>query len=233
MRRAEKLFLVLLVIGLLGAGGIAFGEKAFAPGERRPAAVLPPPGVTVLPLETRAAPSAPADRKSASPTPALTGAQWARQTYGKRLIRRLYIPAAQVRALVVPITWHWDDIRNVPSWESPKAEVGWVIGSALPDDREGTIILYAHNNMYQAVFRELGHLSRGDKIYLYTGDGTQKWTYIVDSVQIIAVDDEAGMQRMARALRNAAGPRLILLSCWPPNNNTSRVMVIAFPQQMW
>jgi len=103
-----------------------------------------------------------------------------------------------------------------------------VVTSALPD-QAGNIVLYGHNNMYGAVFKNLGTLEPGDSILLETGQ--RAWEYHVSRVELLPIlaasaDDLAAYQAY---LQPTAAPRLTVISCWPPESNTHRVVVIAGP----
>jgi LPXTG-site transpeptidase (sortase) family protein len=114
-------------------------------------------------------------------------------------------------------------------WDSPGAKVGWVIDSALPGDAQGNIILYGHNNINSSVFRDLADLQAGDAIALSTSQGD--WAYEVAEVHIVPVDESQGDRaEYARHLLPGLAPRLTLISCWPPDNNTHRVIVVAYPE---
>ena len=62
--------------------------------------------------------------------------------------------------------------------------------------------------------------------------GTQLFTYLVDQVVILPDTNISDEQRIANA--RWIGPfdeeRLTLVSCWPRNNNTHRIIVVAHPQ---
>lgn len=113
----------------------------------------------------------------------------------------------------------WDDVRYA---------VGWHLNSAVPDV-PGNIVLSGHNNIYGSVFRDLWRLKAGTPIYLYTG--TERHTYVVDSIQIMPERNATTAQQAKTAayIVQSTDQRLTLVSCWPPNSNTHRVFVIASP----
>jgi len=157
----------------------------------------------------------------------------AESVYGSRLVRSILIPAIRVSSAVVPVGWR---IVNRPGaafsdgeWDSPAADVGWAISSALPDEPGGNILMYGHNNMYASVFKDLGSLVPGDNIFLSNAEHT--WQYTVAQVRILPVLEASDSQRAAYLayLQPSVSPRLTLISCWPPVSNTYRVVVIADP----
>ena len=121
-----------------------------------------------------------------------------------------------------------DLLRMLPEWDNPEAEVGWVVSSALPGDA-GNIILYGHNNIHSSVFLRLSEMQPGDEIALTTGEG--EWRYRVKEVRILEIGGEEADQRAYQQyLQPGEEALLTLLSCWPPDNNTHRVIVKALPE---
>lgn len=183
----------------------------------------PPPAFDITPAPAPAAVEYKIDDLALS----LFGAQ--------RLIERVRIPAIGVNSEVVPVGWQRRFGSPVEAdaleWDSPGDYVGWVVASALPDQR-GNVILYGHNNLFTAVFRDLWKLEPGDKIYLQTAERT--WEYLVDQVVIIPIEGAAEEERAAYdAYFYPSGiPRLTVVSCWPPDNNTHRVIVTAYPLRL-
>jgi LPXTG-site transpeptidase (sortase) family protein len=215
------------------AGLLAVLLAGCAPTDRAP---LPPaPQVWITPAA--AAPDStvpPAPTGTAIPSiPPSSPVEIASQIYGERLIRNIGIPALGVSSPVVPVGWQVDAAAGsgTAEWDSPGAAVGWILTSALPD-QPGNIILYGHNNMYGAVFKNLGMLAAGDAILLETGQ--RAWEYRVIEVALLPIlaaspADAASYQAY---LQPADSPRLTVISCWPPEGNTHRVVVIAEPVPM-
>ncbi len=154
-----------------------------------------------------------------------------RAQYGRRLIEWVVIDAINVLAPVVPVGWDaGGDAQNTDAvqWDSPEASVGWVLGSALPDETAGNILLYGHNNIHSSVFRDLWRLESGDEVVLKSAEA--EWRYQVSQVEILPVlEQEADAIAYAEYLRPSRAPRLTLISCWPPTSNTHRVIVVAYP----
>jgi LPXTG-site transpeptidase (sortase) family protein len=176
-------------------------------------------------------PSASAEPSSIPTVIPLSLQEMAWQTYGKRLITQIRIPAIAVDAPMVAVGWRVDRSSNpagLAEWDSPGPAVGWVVSSALPG-QNGNIILYGHNNMYGSVFRNLWKLGPGEAIVLQTGE--HAWQYQVDRVVLLPFLQADEGQRLAYQayLTDSALPRLTIISCWPPESNTHRVVVIAYP----
>ncbi|HMD89888.1 MAG TPA: sortase [Anaerolineaceae bacterium] len=178
--------------------------------------------------------STPAASLTPSPFPS-TLLQLAQATYGAHLIRLIRIPKIGVLAPVIPVGWSGQaatpgltDTLPQVSWDSPGAQVGWAISSALPGDRSGNVILFGHNNIDSSVFQRLAELQAGDRVYLDTGD--YHWIYQVSQVDILPVETPAqDISAYVEYFKTSRVPRLTLVSCWPPVSNTHRVFVIANP----
>lgn len=153
----------------------------------------------------------------------------ARGVYGGRLIEWVRIPSISVFAPVTAVGWEADG-DEAAVWDSPHAQVGWALSSALPGE-EGNIVLYGHNNIDSSVFRNLSDLRFGDEVRLQTGEG--EWRYDVTEVNILPVQSEEEDRVVyAEYMSPSRAPRLTLISCWPPTNNTHRVIVVAYPAQL-
>lgn len=194
------------------------------PAELVPAATLAPPVVeTMIPADD----SATDLPKTATPFPEDIAAL-AKSQFGERLIEYIEIPAIDVLAPVSPVGWQTDWVEGeLPGWDNPEAAVGWALTSALPGDA-GNIILYGHNNIDSSVFKNLYTLQPGDTIRLQTGEGEVE--YSVAEVKIFPAQDAATDREIFNTwMKPTCAPRLTLISCWPPDNNTHRVIVIAYP----
>ena len=223
---ARHLFWTFGLLSALLAGCQAAG---LTPLPTRP---LPTP---IIQIEHQGSPT---PEGSASPEPSATSTlrpvtlqEIAAQAYGERLIQQVTIPAIGVDSPVVPVGWRVDPASGSPEWDSPGPAVGWVLSSALPD-QPGNIILYGHNNMYGSVFKNLAKLNPGDSLSLQTGQRT--WSYQVDQVLLLPFATASQEQRSSYQayLAETTTPRLTVLSCWPPESNTYRVVVVAYPVSM-
>jgi LPXTG-site transpeptidase (sortase) family protein len=181
------------------------------------------PGVAATALTF---PPAPKETPTSLPPPS-SPADLAFQVYGDRLIQHIGIPALGIYSPVVPVGWQVDTASStgVAGWDSPGAAVGWVLTSALPD-QTGNIILYGHNNMYGAVFKDLWALKTGDAILLETGLRT--WEYRINLVKLLPLMGATPVELAAfqAYLQPTGSPRLTVISCWPPEGNTHRVVVV-------
>ncbi len=117
-------------------------------------------------------------------------------------------------------------LQNV--WVVADYAAGWHKNSALPG-QGGNVVLSGHHNIKGEVFRYIVDLEVGDTITLFAGD--QSYEYVVNDKFIVKDKGEPDSVRQANA--RWIGPfneeRLTLVTCWPYNSNTHRVIVIARP----
>jgi sortase A len=144
---------------------------------------------------------------------------------------RLVVPAIGVDASVVELGWTVKtngDGQSFSEWEDPADAAGWHKNSALPGKGNNTV-LSGHNNIAGAVFRELDLLKRGDVATVYVGDTPHD--YIVDEVMIVPEKFASTEQRKENVewIQATGDERLTLVSCWPRDDNTHRIIVVAHP----
>jgi len=113
-------------------------------------------------------------------------------------------------------------------WDEADYAAGWHKNSATPGEGSN-VVLSGHNNIMGAVFRELDQLSRGDIATLYV-DGVPH-AYAVQRVLIVPETTATAEQRKENAkwIQATDSEQLTLVSCWPRDNNTHRIIVIATP----
>lgn len=145
---------------------------------------------------------------------------------------RLEIPAIDVDIPVVELGWsEQEDFagRIFSEWDVAAYAAGWHKNSALPGER-GNVVMSGHNNILGAVFRELDQLKKGDAITVWVG--TTVYNYAVDQIVVLPDKSVSEEQRIAntRWISDSDDDRLTLVSCWPRNNNTHRIVVVARPQ---
>jgi len=152
----------------------------------------------------------------------------------KRILpSRLVVPSIKVDTPIVELGWSTkkDAAGSVFSeWDVADFAAGWHKNSSLPEE-PGNIVLSGHNNIRGAVFRELDQLKRGDEVMLYAGG--KEYTYTVDEVLIVPEKFASNQQRLdnVRYIQETEDDRLTLVSCWPRNDNTHRIIVVAKPDK--
>jgi sortase A len=147
------------------------------------------------------------------------------------LPERLEVPAIKLDIPVVELGWSTKkntEGQVFSEWDVADFAAGWHKNSALPG-AAGNVVMSGHNNIKGAVFRQLDRLKRGDEVIVYAGN--EPYTYAVDEVLILPEKYAALEQRKANAayIKPTTDDRLTLVSCWPRNDNTHRIVVIARP----
>jgi len=114
-------------------------------------------------------------------------------------------------------------------WLSPdKFAAGWHTNSAYLG-MKGNTVLNGHHNISGKVFEHLIDLNIGEPIQLYGQD--KLFSYIVVNKMILEERDAPVEQRLenARWLARSEDERLTLITCWPPESNTHRLIIVAIP----
>lgn len=145
---------------------------------------------------------------------------------------RIVIPSIQLDAPVVTVGWTARESNGnwFSQWETASYAAGFHRDSALPG-HIGNTVISGHHNIEGKVFEHLVELKPGDLVILYA-DG-QEYRYRVEDRFILK---EAGVsldQRRQNALWIAPtrDERLTLVTCWPPEGNDYRVIVVAKPSE--
>ncbi len=196
--------------------------------EASAAMVMQEATATPDPAAAPAAPAAAGSDPQAMPTVDVTAAIKAYQE-AYPVPQRIVINKLKVNAKIQPVGPGKAIGTNAVEWTAPNnRNVGWHDYSGRMGESKN-IVLNGHNNIYGAVFRKLYTLQAGDEITLQAGD--REATYVVEEVMILKERGEPLEVRIqnAKYIQPMADDRLTIISCWPENNNTHRVVVIAKP----
>jgi LPXTG-site transpeptidase (sortase) family protein len=141
------------------------------------------------------------------------------------------IPAISLHAPVVQAKYRVIQLqgKRFQQWLPPaKFAAGWHTSSAALG-QAGNTVLNGHNNLYGGVFDRLRDLKPGDRIEM-TSQGIV-FVYEVSNVLNLPEKYESLETRMANArwLQASEDERLTLVTCWPPDHNTNRWIVVAKP----
>jgi LPXTG-site transpeptidase (sortase) family protein len=129
---------------------------------------------------------------------------------------QLLIPAIGLDAPVVPARWL-----------APESfAAGWHVESALLGE-VGNTVLNGHHNVYGEIFRRLDELKSGDQILVRGQEHT--FEYLITNVMIVPEKYETIDARMenARWILPSDDERLTLITCWPYESNTHRLIIVA------
>ena len=114
-------------------------------------------------------------------------------------------------------------------WRVPaEYAAGWQDTTALLG-RPGNTVLNGHHNAHGMVFKDLVELQKGDLIEVY-GSGW-KITFKVAVKLLLPERGQPLDVRMqnARWIETSDDERLTLVTCWPAESNTHRVIIVAYP----
>jgi sortase A len=143
---------------------------------------------------------------------------------------RLAIPSIRLDVPVLPAT-----ARKVllagdvfDQWQAPKDAAGWHTDTALLGE-PGNTVLNGHNNEFGEVFRQLEFVNVGDSILVYSADNV--YIFTVTNKMILPEAGEPAKQRVENAgwIGQSADVRLTLVTCWPYESNTHRLIIVASP----
>ena len=121
------------------------------------------------------------------------------------------------------------DSKIYQQWQAPnEAAVGWHPDSA-PLGAIGNTVLNGHHNVHGEVFRNLVDIKAGDEIIVYSKKDAYR--YVVVNYMIVPERLDNVDQRLANALwiMPSNDERLTLITCWPYDSNTHRLIVVARP----
>ena len=194
-----------------------------------PTSSLIPPSPPPLPSSTPVSqptskPSPPLPLPTSTPTPA------------PALPVRLVIPLLGIDTPVVPVNIRLVDGEGglVATWETADYAAGYHVGSALPG-QPGNVVISGHNNIKGRVFRPISALGepdvsfpKGALAYLYDAEG-RVFAYAFETMykfKEVGVPLEERIKN-AQLMAPTSEPVLTLITCWPLNNNTHRIVVRA------
>jgi LPXTG-site transpeptidase (sortase) family protein len=152
------------------------------------------------------------------------------ESYALRIPRHIEIPSINLDAEIGFASLRDVEIdgKTYQQWVAPADLVGWHYESAVLGE-PGNTVLNGHHNVFGEVFKELSLVEKGDQILIQSDYGD--FYYKVASVMILPERFESSEVRLqnARWIQHSEDERLTLISCWPYESNTHRVIVVAFP----
>ncbi|MFP4322942.1 MAG: sortase domain-bontaining protein [Anaerolineales bacterium] len=206
----------------------------------------PPPSPTETPTaspspsETRPASrgSSPAPAQTATPIPFITPTPSVTPspspTLAYRQPDRLLIPALDLDAPIESVGLQRIQIGDAvySQWQVPEwRAVGWHASSAGLG-QPGNTVLNGHHNQFGHVFRDLIDIQPGDLVRLEAPDGFARDYTIVQSI-LLEEEGRSTAERLenARWLLPSYDERITLVTCWPPDGRSHRLVVIALPTE--
>ena len=146
-------------------------------------------------------------------------------------LTRVVAESIKLDADVIEVGWQVvvQNSEEVNIWTVADYAAGWHKNSLLPG-QGGNVVLSGHHNVKGEVFRYIVDLEPGAVVTLYNAEGTA-FSYTVEDKFIVKDKGEPDAVRQANA--RWIGPfndeRLTMITCWPYNNNTHRVIIVAKP----
>ena len=142
----------------------------------------------------------------------------------------IWIPAIDLYAPILPMDVEVVDIDGVEydQWTAPNEfAAGWHADSAPLG--QGNTVLNGHHNIYGEVFRYLVDLKEGDEIIVYSDN--LAYRYSVRERVIFPERFAKPEQRVQNAelVHSTDDERLTLITCWPYESNTHRLVLVAKP----
>jgi len=144
---------------------------------------------------------------------------------------RIVIPKIELIAPIVEASLKktWLEAKQYEQWLAPNEfAVGWHFTSARLGE-VGNTVLNGHHNVHGRVFVDLEKLEPGDLISVY-GEGNE-FRYVVVNKMILPERKASAAVRLenARWIMPSADERLTLVTCWPYESNTHRLVIVAKP----
>jgi LPXTG-site transpeptidase (sortase) family protein len=144
---------------------------------------------------------------------------------------RIVIPAIELDAPIVYAKSQELDFQGqtYDQWLAPNSfAAGWHFTSVRLGEI-GNMVLDGHHNVYGKVFGRLYQLQEGDLIRIYSGPFYMK--FVVTNKLILPEKNTSLATRLdnARWILPTSDQRLTLVTCWPQDTNTHRLVIAASP----
>lgn len=144
---------------------------------------------------------------------------------------RIVIPSINLDAPVVAADFNTLNLdgETFGQWQAPNMfAAGWHPNSALLG-KPGNTVINGHHNEFGEVFGRLVDLNVGDFVYVYSRG--EKFTFVIANRMILKERFEPVSVRLenARWINPTDDVRLTLITCWPKETNTHRLILAARP----
>lgn len=176
-----------------------------------------------------AAPTAPPASPSRAATTLAIPPPIAKPTPAPDIPRRIIIPSIQLDAPIAPVELKRRRGDPAAQWGVPDGQAaGWHNTSARLGET-GNLVLNGHHNINGKVFARLKDLKPYDEIII-TGDHLTA-TYLVTERKLLLEQGQPLAVRLQHAqfIAPTSDTRLTLVTCWPPEDYTYRLILVARP----
>ena len=146
---------------------------------------------------------------------------------------RLVIPAIELDAPILPSEAEIVQIADNPYqvWHAPdEYAAGWHVSSA-PLGVPGNTVLNGHHNIYGEVFKRLVELEQGDEIIVHSENTA--FSYKIQNKMILPEKYAPLEERVRNSqwILTSDDERLTIVTCWPYESNTHRLILVASPNR--
>ena len=118
--------------------------------------------------------------------------------------------------------------KKYQQWIAPDDIVGWHFRSALLG-RPGNTVFNGHHNMNGEVFKDLYKVHQGDEIILRSQKDEFHYSVVATMILPERFESEEVRLQNAKWIQSSEDERITLVTCWPYESNTHRVIVVAYP----
>jgi LPXTG-site transpeptidase (sortase) family protein len=143
---------------------------------------------------------------------------------------KIIAPAINLDAPVAATSWTVIEHNGTTTsiWTIPDNSAGWHQNSALPG-HGSNIVLSGHHNIGSEVFRHLVELEVGDEIILQADGYNYRYTVTDRFILLERGVSEEQRKQNAQWILPTIDERVTLVTCWPDNDNSHRLIVVAKP----
>lgn len=143
---------------------------------------------------------------------------------------RIRAPRVGIDAPVIPVGSYIQQSRGqfIRYYEVAQFAAGWHDNSSLPGFR-GNVVLAGHHNTAGKVFEHAIDLEPGDFVFLDIDGRTYPYLVVIKELLPETTVSEAQRNENGKWIGQTNDERLTLVTCWPPNGNTHRVVIVAIP----
>jgi LPXTG-site transpeptidase (sortase) family protein len=144
---------------------------------------------------------------------------------------KIEIPNISLTAPVLVAEYNYTKVEGETfgQWVPPSEfAAAWHPDSA-PLGRRGNTVINGHHNEFGKVFGKLVDLKEGDLVYVYSKG--VRYTFIISNRMILPERFQEATVRLENAkwLGETNDVRLTLVTCWPADSNTHRLILVARP----
>lgn len=141
---------------------------------------------------------------------------------------RIYARHVGLDADIIPVGFSIRESKGVlvRVYEVARWAAGWHTNSSLPG-WQGNTVLAGHQNAWGNVFRPALSLEPGDFLFVEAGGIT--YSYLVVIKEILPETNADERYANGRWIAQTEDERLTLITCWPPDGNSHRVVIVAIP----